>query len=152
MTNKNETEKNFNEFYNTNYKLMLSYGQRYVDQRTVAEEIVQEAFNKVWQKWDTLDAPQAFLRRTVYNSCNDELRKRRTVRKHVRDISDTAGPEKHYLVDLLNQISTKRRTAIFLRYYGDRTTEEIAEAMNIPTGTAQSLIHRGIADLRLAVA
>jgi RNA polymerase sigma-70 factor (ECF subfamily) len=64
---------------------------------------------------------------------------------------DRADPDVEYLVDALAGVSEQRRRALVLRYFGDRTMDEIANTMGIPTGTAKSLIHRGLADLRGAL-
>ena len=142
----------FELFYSTNYRKTVGMAKAKVDHLAIAEEIVQEAFNTVWQTWDDLENPLHFLRRIVSNRCKDELRKRLVHRNNWRFISEETHTERPYLTDALSKISTKKRTAIFLRYFGDRTTNEIAEAMEIPSGTAKSLLHRGIADLRLALA
>ncbi len=52
----------------------------------------------------------------------------------------------------LRRLSERRRTALVLRFYGDLSTAEIAEAMDCRPGTVSSLLHRGLADLRKELA
>ena len=40
------------------------------------------------------------------------------------------------------------RTALVLRFYGQMSEREIAEAMDVRPGTVKSLVSRGLADLR----
>ena len=87
----------------------------------------------------------------MVNGCYDELRKRRVRRDAVRVIRQSSEAESDYLADVLSSVTPKRRQALVLRYYGGHTLSEVAEVMDIPTGTAKSLIHRGLADMRGAL-
>ena len=122
-----------------------------VDWRAVAEEIVQDSFHQLWQRWDSVNRPGSYLRTSVVNGCRNELRRRRVRRDCWHKLVAGPGADADYLADALAEVGERRRQALVLRYYGDRTIEEIAKAMDIPTGTAKSLIHRGLADLRGAI-
>ncbi len=139
----------FDEFYHRQYEPMVRLASGLVDRRVEAEEIVQDSFRRLWQRWDDVSTPAGYLRTSVVNGCHNELRRRRVRRdswhKLVDSDDEAAGD---YLADALADICESRRTALVLRFYGGRTMGEIAEAMDIPTGTAKSLIHRGLADLR----
>ena len=141
----------FDRLYQDRYRPMLGLAISLVDQPSVAEEIVQEAFQRVWIRWDALDAPQVYLRTAVVNGCHDELRRRRVRRRTDPTLRPTVPAETHYLVDALSCLPKRRRRAVVLRYYGGMTMPEVAEAMDIPTGTAKSLVHRGLAELRGAL-
>jgi RNA polymerase sigma factor (sigma-70 family) len=140
----------FDALYRERYEQMVRLAAQLVDLRAVAEDIVQEAFHKLWLRWSQVEAPMSYLRSTVVNACHNELRKRRVRRDAHHKLFDRPDGFTEYLADALAGISERRRHAIVLRFYGDRTMSEIAEAMDIPTGTAKSLIHRGLADLRVA--
>lgn len=141
----------FDALFADRYQPMVGLASGLVDSRQTAEEIVQDAFQRVWQRWDGLEQPSCYLRTTVVNSCNDELRKRRVRRSANRMLGHRSEPERHYLVDMLAGVQPRRRQALVLRFYGGHTLSEVAEAMDIPAGTAKSLIHRGLADLRGAL-
>lgn len=142
----------FDRLYTERYRPMLGLAVSLVDQPSVAEEIVQEAFQRVWIRWSGLDKPAGYLRTAVVNGCQDELRRRRVRRKTDPTLGPSAPAEAHYLVDALSSLNSRRREAVVLRYYGGMTMPEVAQAMDIPTGTAKSLVHRGLADLRGALA
>lgn len=141
----------FDAFFSERYQPMLRLAVSMVDQPWAAEEIVQDAFQQVWLRWDELTEPDFYLRTIVVNRCNDELRRRRVRRRADRVLGHRTEAESHYLADMLSSVTPKRRTALVLRFYGGHTVSEVAEAMDIPTGTAKSLIHRGLADLRSAL-
>jgi RNA polymerase sigma factor (sigma-70 family) len=143
----------FEQIYSERYRPMVQLASGMVDRRTVAEDIVQDSFRQLWQRWDEVDQPVGYLRTSVVNGCHNELRRRRVRRDSWHKLMakpDVADAD--YLADALADVGERRRRALVLRFYGDRSIDEIAAAMDIPTGTAKSLIHRGLADLRLAIA
>lgn len=141
----------FNRLFTERHRPMVHLAVGLVDQRAVAEEIVQEAFQRVWTRWDSLEQPSVYLRTAVVNGCHDELRRRRVRRRHDPTLRPSVPAESHYLADALSSVDRRRREALVLRYYGGHTVPEVARAMGVPTGTAKSLIHRGLADLRGAL-
>ena len=145
------TDRLFDRFFADRYEPMVRMASTMVDERDTAEELVQDAFQRVWVRWDDLTEPSCYLRTIVVNNCNDELRRRRVRRVKDRPTDQMPTPEPHYLADVLSTVAPKRRKALVLRYYGGHSMSEVAEAMNIPTGTAKSLIHRGLADMRGAI-
>ncbi len=147
-----ERATGFDRLFEDRHRHMLRLATGLVDQPSVAEDVVQEAFQRVWIRWHDLEQPAVYLRTAVVNGCNDELRKRRVRRKTDPTLRPSAPAESHYLVDALSSIAPRRRKAIILRFYGGHTLPEVAEVMGIPTGTAKSLVHRGLADLRGALA
>ena len=140
----------FADVYQQRYQPMFRLACYLVDTSTVAEDIVQDSFHKLWQRWGMITSPSSYLRSTVVNGCHNELRRRRVRRDAAHQLYNPENGFAEYLADALAAIPERRREALVLRYYGDRTMAEIAEAMDIPTGTAKSLVHRGLADLRVA--
>ncbi len=142
----------FQTLYARQYWSMVRLAQALVDTVESAEEVVQQAFVKVYERWRRLDDPQSYLRVAVVNGARSELRKRE-VRRRVGLKSRRADPlpESDYLMDALNKLDERRRTALVLRYYGEMSQAEIAEAMKIRLGTVKSLISRGLTDLRQVI-
>ncbi len=147
-----DTNACFDRLYGERYRPMLGLATSLVDQPSVAEEIVQEAFQRVWTRWERLEQPSVYLRTAVVNGCHDELRRRRVRRRTDPTLRPTDEAEADYLVDALSSVAPRRRKALVLRYYGGHTLPEVAAVMGIPTGTAKSLVYRGLADLRGALA
>ena len=48
----------------------------------------------------------------------------------------------------LEQLEENYRTVLELRYLGERSYQEISEAMELPIGTVKSYIHRAKAELK----
>lgn len=115
-----------------------------------AEEVVQDAFARVIERWDRLDRPAAYLRTCVVNGCRDQLRRRRVALRRLAQRSPQADADlgADHLLDALAVLSPLRRAAVVLRYYADLPEAEIAEALGVRPGTVKSMLHRSLAQLR----
>ncbi len=115
----------------------------------VAEEVVQEAFASAYRRWDQINDPAGYLYRSVVNGSRSILRRRRVEMAHRSQHQEMVlPPEIDEVWVALARIPIKRRTALVLRYYGDMTTDQIAEMMDVRPATVRSLIHRGQESLR----
>ncbi|MCY3807479.1 MAG: sigma-70 family RNA polymerase sigma factor [bacterium] len=138
----------FEEFYRAEYLSMVRLAFGLLDTPESAEEITQDAFAKVFEHWDRLDNPGGYLRTAIVNGARSELR-RREVRRRIPPGRPRQIPaEQDYLLDALEQLPTRRKTALVLRYYGAMSEREIAETMGIRPGTVKSLLSGGLAQLR----
>lgn len=142
------TATGFDEFYRAEYAPMVRLARGLVDTSECAEEIAQDAFAQVFERWDRLEAPGGYLRTAVVNGARSELR-RREVRRRIGLAPPPQAPaERDYLTDALDRLPPKRKTALVLRYYAGLSEREIAETMGVRPGTVKSLVSRGLAELR----
>lgn len=150
-----ELDHSFAQIFETDYVSLVRLATAMVDQRSIAEEIVQDSFRRLLERFQGVETPSAYLRTSVTNGCLAELRRRRVRRRYDRpdrsDRPEGLSEEQHFLLDALLKISIRCRTALVLRFYGGFTMAEIAAAMGIKTGTAKSLLSRGLADLRKVI-
>jgi RNA polymerase sigma-70 factor, ECF subfamily len=90
------------------------------------------------------------------NACRDHLRHRRVVRFAALDtVEDIAGPDglagladRDQLERAFSRLSPDHRIALVLRYWGDRSVDEIARITGARPGTVKSRLHYGLAALR----
>ncbi len=142
----------FNDLYREEYEPMVRLARGLVDLSETAEEIVQDAFIKVFDRWNRLDNPGGYLRTTVVNNARSELRKRQIRRRvGLRSLDDPAPEEQDYLLDALNRLSPRQKTALVLRFYAGMTEKEIAHTMGVRPGTVKSTTSRGLAELRKVI-
>ena len=142
------TAAGFDEFYRAEYAAMVRLARGLVDTSECAEEIAQDAFAQVFERWDRLEAPGGYLRTAVVNGARSELRRREVRRRVGLARPPQALPERDYLTDALDRLPPKRKTALVLRYYAGLSEREIAETMGVRPGTVKSLVSRGLAELR----
>ena len=142
----------FDDLYRDEYEPMVRLARGLVDVLEIAEEIVQDAFARVYERWNRLDHPGGYLRTSVVNGARSELRKREVRRRiGLRPLLIPNPEERDYLLDALDQLSPRQKSALVLRYYEGLTEKEIAQAMGIRPGTVKSATSRGLAELRKVV-
>ena len=126
-----------------------------------AQDAVQDAAVAAWTRFgDLRDRARfdAWFDRILVNGCRDRLRARGRVRLVELDgtqdppIPDATGEagERDAIRRALAQLPADQRLAVALRYFGDRSLEEIAELTGERIGTVKSRLHYGLLALRAA--
>ncbi len=142
----------FEDLYRREYEPMVRLARGLVDTTEFAEEIVQDAFAKVFDRWNRLSRPGAYLRSAVVNGARSELRKREVRRRIGLQPPVSSDPASHdYLLDALNKLSTRQKSVLVMKYYADMSEKEIAQTLGIRPGTVKSATSRGLAELRKAI-
>ncbi len=151
------------ELYDRYGRLVYGAGMRYLGDRTLAEDLVQDVFVSVWRKAATFDASQAAFATWVYRITRNratDLARRREAR--VRTVAPPAegaylepgegdGAEETArmfdLVGALSGLSPAHREVLVLAYFEGLSQREISARTNTPLGTVKS---RTTAALRAA--
>lgn len=128
--------------------------------KQLAEDLTQEAFIKLAGRWQDLrnpDAFQAYLRRTIVNLCTSYFRRLRLERAYVEREQQRVARTQTTMPDVegrdeilrgLRKLPPRQRAAIVLRYYGDLSEQQTAEALGVSVGAVKSLVSRGMDRLR----
>jgi RNA polymerase sigma-70 factor (sigma-E family) len=139
----------FVALYGDRYDPMVRLATLLVDRPDVAEEIVQDAFAAIYERWEHVDTPAAYVRTVVVNKCRDVLRRRRIAATitlgRAQEASEPTGDLLH---DALAALPARQRAVLVLRFYEDLPNDEVARLMKTRPGTVKSLVHRGLATLR----
>jgi DNA-directed RNA polymerase specialized sigma24 family protein len=123
-----------------------------VGDATVAEELVQDVFVRMYRSGDTVRDPVPYLRSAVYNASRNHHRSQRVRRRHLGTVADDGGPPfGDHVIDAVRRLRPQRRAVVVLRYYAGLTDTEIAAAMGVPVGTVKSTLHRALAELKEAL-
>jgi RNA polymerase sigma-70 factor (sigma-E family) len=127
-------------------------------ERSLAEDLTQDAFVKVFGRFHDLRNPDAFwwyLRRTIVNLSRSHFRHRAVERAWLsRQTADEAAPpgpdlaERDRMRRALLTLRPEQRAAIVLRYYEDLSEADTAEALGVAVGTVKSMVSRGMDRLR----
>lgn len=139
---------NFDELYRTQYTPMVRMAFTLVDTQQQAEEVVQDAFAAVYERFDRIDNPEAYLRTTVLNGCRRVLRRRMLSRRQPIPPDVDAELGASHVLDAIRRLPHKQRSMIVLRYDLQLTDTEIATTLGVPIGTVKSTLHRALAALR----
>ncbi len=136
--------------------------QRMVGDMALAEDLVQEAFVKLWTHADRFDASKAkfttWFHRIVVNRCLDEKRKRtiEALPEGYDKADESATAEEamvaqsgsEQLMAAVNALPERQRTAITLSYIDGLSNIEAADVMELKLKAFESLLVRARAKLR----
>jgi RNA polymerase sigma-70 factor, ECF subfamily len=147
--------------------------QRILGNRSDAEEVVQEAFLRCWQKapdWQPVESPgnaakageraqfATWLYRVLTNLCLDRRRRPQPVELEAAgEIADTRddgfaqterGEIGKRVAEAMAKLPDRQRAALALCYYEDLGNIEAAAALDISIGALESLLVRGRRALR----
>lgn len=156
MSSQNEIE--FTLWLRENQKAFLRAAKVICFDTQNAEDVLQEALADVFKRWSKIRAhenPEAYLMRVLVSKHADMRRKwlRRQQEKetswdlaeNIRDIVDqTDDVTQRLLVQAaLKTLSAAQRAVLVLIYEHGMVLREVAEVLQIPTGTAASHLARG---------
>lgn len=148
------------ELYGSQYRPLVRLAALLVRDLSTAEEVVQDAFVAMHGAWRRLRDPEkalAYLRQSVVNRARSVLRHRAVVEKYApKGLPDMQSAEAGAIIELeraavvraLHTLPNRQREALVLRYYGDLSEAQIADAMGISRGAVKSHTARGMAALR----
>ena len=125
-----------------------------------ADDITQDTFIRLYQYkklFSSDEHKKAFLLRVTANLCKD-MRKSAWFRKRI-DINDnipaSESPEndismedENTLQEYILELKPKYRAVIFLHYYEDYSTAEIAKTLSIPESTVTTRLSRARSQLK----
>jgi RNA polymerase sigma factor (sigma-70 family) len=139
----------FVALYRDQYDALVRLAVLLVDRTELAEEIVQDSFAIVYERWDQIDAPGGYVRTIVVNKCRDVLRRRRVAAAiTLGRAQETIEPTGELLHDALAALPARQRAVLVLRFYEDLPNDEVARLLKTRPGTVKSLDHRGLTALR----
>jgi RNA polymerase sigma-70 factor (ECF subfamily) len=119
--------------------------------RAEAEEIMQDAFLKLWERWDrvrTLDDPEGYLYRTAMNLLRSRKRRaalaiRHMMRPSLPDDLFEAVERREILVQAMSGLTPRERAAIVLTDVLGFTSDEAGVSLGITGATVRVLAARG---------
>jgi len=123
--------------------------------RHEAEEVMQDAFLKVWERWDrvaAMESPEGYLFQTATNLYRSRLRRmvaavRRTIR--VLPSDDLATVEdRDAIVRAMGSLTPAQRSAVVLVDLVGMSSVEAARALGVRPATVRVLAARGRAALK----
>ena len=121
--------------------------------RALADEVVQEAFERVIAGLDAFDTQRAFapwLHRIVMNRAVDVLRRERHA-YGAAGAAEVIAPEREdasAFLALVLPLDPEHRVMVVMRYGLGYTPAQIAEFLDVPVGTVHSRLARALEKLR----
>jgi RNA polymerase sigma-70 factor (ECF subfamily) len=124
-----------------------------------AEELMQEAFVRVWERWDRVRLhpdPAGYLYLTAFNVHRERMRRlRRAARLRLSQVEAedvfARVDEREDVLEALRRLSERQRAALVLTELLDMTSEQAGKALGVRAVTVRVLASQGRAALRRAL-
>ena len=146
----------FEDFFDAERQRLLRALYLLTGNRQEAEEVLQDAFIAVWERWDrvgAMDDPTGYLYRTAMNRHRSTLR--RTARAARRAVGAAEGgdlfaaaDERDALARALATLTPRRRQAIVLTELLGYASAEAGRAMGVADATVRRLAQDAREQLR----
>lgn len=160
----------FRTLYKKNAPALISYACRFVSQ-SVAEDIVQDIFLKIWQKRSFIfqkEGIYTYLYNSVRHGCLDHLKHEDVISNYVERVVNKLKIEELYYSDdpqflstederlksiynEINKLPDRCREIFSMIYFEERKTAEIAELLNLSKRTVEAQLYKALKTLRDAL-
>lgn len=155
----------FNQLYDLTAPSLFAISLRICRQRQMAEDVLQEAYIRVWHHAASFEArrgqPMAWLATIVRRLAIDALRRRGPLDRLGEGGSMHEAAEEATAVDdviramdarivhrCLDQLRGSQRECLLLAFFEDLSHAEVGVRLGLPLGTVKSHIRRGLQHLR----
>ena len=160
-----KNERSAYEYLYDHYSGAL-YGviSRVVTDEEIANDVLQEAFVKIWKGIENYDPAKGKLFTWMLNICRNQAidktrskdfnnaQKNQSTEKNVDQIerikSDDLKPDHIGLKEFVDKLDPNEKFLIDLMYFKGYTQSEIAEEYNIPLGTVKTRLRSATMNLR----
>lgn len=153
------------EIYRRHAGAVFALARRLLADRTLAEEVVQEVFLRLWNAPDRFDPSRGSLRSYLLAQCHgrsvdlirSESSRRRREERELTLTAEGGYDLEHEVWDMavadrvkvtLQALPQGEREAILLAYFGGHTYKEVADLLGMPEGTVKSRIRAGLKRMR----
>lgn len=155
-------ESSLQLLYRHFYKALVAFAHQMVGSVGVAEELVQDAFIRLWQRRNEFESQgslRAYLYHSVRNACISHLRHERVERSRIESFQldyrlSSGDDDETYREELIRQLLLSidtlppKQREVFLLSVKGKSCEEIAAEMNITPESVKKQRQRGIRRLR----
>jgi RNA polymerase sigma-70 factor (ECF subfamily) len=158
---KQNSQKAFEYLYDNYSGSLMGVITKIIKDTEKSEDILQDAFLKIWRKIGDYDPSKGrlftWMVNIARNTAIDQFRKGKNI--WLEDIDESIGavdkkasfqPEMSLfdIKGLTDKLKTDRKVLIDMVYFQGYTQEEAADILQIPLGTAKSRIRTALQDLK----
>jgi len=164
---KNRDQTAFSYFYDNYSGALFGIIYKMLEDRQLAEDVLQEAFVKIWNNFPNYDSLKGrlftWMLNIARNAAIDKLRSRsyqdslknQPLAENVNTITanSAANPLQNDigLRKQVGKLKEEYRVLIDLSYYQGFTHEEISKILNLPLGTVKTRIRSALTQLRTMI-
>ena len=158
-----EARTAFDALYRESRDDLYAYVAGLLRDRSAAEEVTSQAFERAWRKRRQLNrhrgTPRAWLFGIARNAALDELRRRTRLApgaEHGTAVDAVSNPaetavDRALLRQALDSLSGRERQLVALKYFAGLSNAEIAAVIRTSESNAGTRLHRVIGKLRRSI-
>lgn len=161
-------EQAFTAIFLADYDALYGYGMKLLGDEELVRDSIQEVFQKLWERRSTLDSVETikpYLFKVLRHRISDTIKSmnRRTARQqayHEEEFEVVYSHEDFLIAEqfsmdqntrlltVLNQLPTRQREVIYLKYFDEFSYEKISDIMNLTAQSVRNLIYRALKALK----
>ncbi|WP_433219397.1 SigE family RNA polymerase sigma factor [Dactylosporangium sp. CS-047395] len=154
----------FEEFVAVRLAALVRYATVVTWDADLAEDIVQNVLVRAQARWERiqrLDAPERYVQRMLVNEFLSWRRRRAARTIHAGDAlegllapqGDATGQydDRDAVMRLIGALPPRQRAVIALRFYADRSVDEIADELGCRVSTVRTHLLRALTTLRTSL-
>jgi RNA polymerase sigma-70 factor (ECF subfamily) len=158
---KNKTHMEFHELWDTTVARVRAYIYCICRDRDHVDDLAQECYYRAFRNWDQFQRKgprQAWLLIIAKRTCIDWFRSKKnedfvsleTSGEIPQIISDNQDFDQIEAIwKAIHSLQSEYKEVLYLRFAGELNYADIAETLDIPTGTVRSRLHRGLKMLKV---
>jgi RNA polymerase sigma-70 factor, ECF subfamily len=154
-----EASRSFETFYEAEGRQLFRRLWLVTGNRAEAEELMQDAFLRIWERWDrvgAMDDPVGYLYRTAMNLFRKRHRRallaiRRSVGLAPSQDDFADADDRETVRRVLAMLPARQRAALVLTEMLGFTPAEAGDALGVRASTVRSLSHQGRESFRRAM-
>ncbi len=119
--------------------------------RVGAEDIVQEAFTRAYERWDEVGRmarPDLWVQRVALNLATSRLRRLASEQRALARLAgraevprSSAFEREQHFWELVRRLPARQARVVALHYAGDLSVKEVAEVVGVAEGTVKAQLH-----------
>ena len=154
-------KKMFDKTFDLHYLPLCAFISRYINDKSIIEDLVIECFAKIWENRQTLNIKTSFqnyLITMVKNSAISYLRKNQFLVTDFENISNSLIEDEtdpledaellNKLHDAIDRLPEQRRNILKMSVFEEKSNAKIAEELHISVNTVKTQIARSYRFLR----
>jgi RNA polymerase sigma-70 factor, ECF subfamily len=148
--------RSFEEFFEGTHRRLFGALCLVTDDRDEAEEIMQDAYLKIWERWErvaAMDEPTGFLFRTAMNLFRSRYRRTLVALRRTGAPTPTTDDlavveDRDEVVRALSELTPAQRAAVVMTSMFGFSSEEAARMLGTKPSTVRAHAARARADVR----
>ncbi len=161
---RNKDQQAFSYLYDNYSKALFGVIFNIVNDTEEAEDVLQNAFVKIWNNFSTYSEDKGRLYTWMLNisrnlAIDSTRSKHEKIKNKIQEPSDSVyhknnlfshngSHENIGLQNILNNLKEDQQQIIDLAYFQGYTQEEISQKLNLPLGTVKTKVRQAIINLR----